>query len=171
MAGYKPIILIAAMSRDRIIGNAQGNGMPWDVPEEFQHFLHLIHGQVVIMGRKSHEIFKGHMGGSRFVVLSRQALQLPPAIVCPDLESARIWAEKQDGSVFVAGGEEIYRLALPHASRIFLSTISGTYEGHAQFPILPELEWTMTKRVQHERFIFEVYDRTSGHAGRGSINQ
>ena len=61
MAGDLPcfegvvLIVISAMSRERVIG--QGEGMPWDVPAEFDQFLGFIRDQTVIMGRRSWEIF------------------------------------------------------------------------------------------------------------------
>ena len=44
------MIVIGAMSTDRVIGN--GDGMPWDVPEEYAHFLRLVDGQTIIIGRR-----------------------------------------------------------------------------------------------------------------------
>ena len=43
------MIVISAMSQDRIIG--KGDGLPWRVPEEYNQFLDIIRGQTVILGR------------------------------------------------------------------------------------------------------------------------
>ena len=44
------MIIISAMSSDRVIGS--GNGMPWNVQEEYEQFLRYVDGQAVIMGRR-----------------------------------------------------------------------------------------------------------------------
>ena len=49
------MIVISAMSQDRIIG--KGDGLPWHVPEEYNQFLDIIRGQTVILGRRSYPIF------------------------------------------------------------------------------------------------------------------
>ena len=49
------MIIISAMGRNRVIGN--GDGMPWHVPEEYQHFLDTTRDQTIIIGRRSFEIF------------------------------------------------------------------------------------------------------------------
>ena len=156
----KRVILIAAMGENnRVIGNMAGTGMPWDIPEEFEHFLGLVRGKPVIMGRKSFDIFKAQMPGSPLFVVSRQKLSYPQATVCPNIDSAISLANQLSDDVFVAGGEELYRLALPLAHTLFLSTIHGTYEGKARFPRLPEKEWKLDSSIRHPRFIFEVFQR------------
>ena len=54
----KTLIIISAMARNRVIGNAAGDGMPWHVPAEYNQFLDFIHNQAVIMGRKSFDIYE-----------------------------------------------------------------------------------------------------------------
>lgn len=63
------MIIISAMSRDRVIGS--GEGMPWNVPEEYQQFLSFVEDQTVIMGRRSYEIFGPDLTSAHTVVVSR----------------------------------------------------------------------------------------------------
>ena len=49
------MIIIGAMAENRVIGS--GDGMPWDVPEEYAHFQRLVDGQTIIIGRRSYRIF------------------------------------------------------------------------------------------------------------------
>ena len=44
------MIVIGAMAMNHVIGS--GDGMPWDVPEEYAQFLRFIDGQTVIIGRR-----------------------------------------------------------------------------------------------------------------------
>ena len=45
-------------------------------------------------------------------------------------------------TVFVIGGGEIYRQALPSADVVWLTKIDADFEGDTTFPELPESEWT-----------------------------
>ena len=47
-----------------------------------------------------------------------------------------------DDTVFVLGGGEIYRQALPSADVVWLTKIDADFEGDTTFPELPESEWT-----------------------------
>ena len=53
------MIIIGAMSTERVIGS--GDGMPWDVPEEYARFLRFIEGQTVIIGRRSYRDVRRRM--------------------------------------------------------------------------------------------------------------
>ena len=47
------VSLIAAMGRNRVIGN--NNRLIWNVPEDMKHFRELTKNKPVIMGRKTFE--------------------------------------------------------------------------------------------------------------------
>jgi dihydrofolate reductase len=65
---------IAAMSRNRIIGN--GNAIPWRIPEEFKWFRRMTLGRVVIMGRRTFESLPKPLDGRVNVVLTRHPARL-----------------------------------------------------------------------------------------------
>ena len=62
------LILISAMTRQRVIG--KDNALPWSIPDEYDHFLRLVRGHPVIMGRTSYQIFGPDLPGSRLIVVS-----------------------------------------------------------------------------------------------------
>ncbi|MEE3258297.1 MAG: dihydrofolate reductase [Candidatus Latescibacterota bacterium] len=66
------MIIIPAMSKDRVIGS--GDGMPWSVPEEYQQFLGFVEGQTVTMGRRSYEIFGPDLTSAHNIVVSRSGM-------------------------------------------------------------------------------------------------
>ena len=55
MSKHPELILISAMTRDRVIG--KDRALPWNIPEEYAHFLAQVRGNTVLMGRTSYEIF------------------------------------------------------------------------------------------------------------------
>ena len=151
------MIIIGAMSTDRIIGS--GDGMPWEVPEEYAQFLRFIDGQTVIIGRRSYEIFGEGLTSAHTVVVSRSAGKLPRAIAVTSVEDALRMAESFDKTVFSAGGASIYAQTVGLADTMYLSYIKGHFTGDAYFPAFTDREWAVDRREDHPRFEFVVYRR------------
>ena len=134
------IALIVAAARNGVIGG--GNKMLWRVPEDFAHFKRTTMGQPIVMGRKTWESIGRPLPGRRNVVVTRNAdYRAEGAEVVPSLEEALRTLADAD-TVFVIGGGEIYRQALPSADVVWLTKIGADFEGDTTFPELPESEWT-----------------------------
>ena len=69
------MIIISAMGRNHVIGS--GGGMPWEVPEEYQHFQDTTRDQILIMGRKSFEIFGPTLTCEHCYVITRDIVVQP----------------------------------------------------------------------------------------------
>ena len=154
------LILISAMTRDRIIGSR--DGLPWSIPDEYAHFLSLVRGHPVIFGRKSYEIFGADLTDSPLIVVSRSAKDLPGAQVCSSIEAAVEFAATHGERVFSAGGATIYGQTLPLATAMYLSIVKGDYAGDTRFPEFDESEWQVTRTDDHPDFEFRVYERVKG---------
>lgn len=153
------MIIICALSRDHVIGNTAGDGMPWNVSEEYRQFLDFITDQTVIMGRKSYEIFKVDMPCAHIFVVSRTARELEGATVCRSLEEAVEKAKTTGKEIYIAGGGEIYAQAIPIVKKMYLSYIKGDFQGNSHFPNFDETEWRVKTQEDHPRFEFVVYER------------
>ena len=151
------MIIIGAMSTDHVIGS--GNGMPWEVPEEYAQFLRLIDGQTVIIGRRSYEIFGAGLTSAHTLVVSRSAGSPIGAVGVASVEEALRMAKTFDKTVFSAGGASIYAQTVPLADTMYLSYIKGQFAGDAYFPAFSDLEWEVVRREDHPRFEFVVYQR------------
>ena len=151
------MIIIGAMSTERIIGS--GDGMPWDVPEEYAQFLRLIEGQTIIIGRRSYEIFGEGLTSAHTVVVTRSAGKLPRAVAVTSVEDALRTAESFGGTVFSAGGASIYAQTIALADTMYLSYIKGQFTGDAYFPAFSDQDWAVDRREDHPRFEFVVYRR------------
>ena len=165
--GESALIIIGAMSTDRIIGS--GDGMPWDVPEEYAQFLRFIEGQTIIIGRRSYEIFGEGLTSAHTIVVSRSAGKLPGAVAVTSVEDALRTAESFERPVFSAGGASIYAQTIGLADTMYLSHIKGHFAGDAYFPAFSDLEWAVDRREDHPRFEFVVYRRI--HHEGGSITK
>jgi dihydrofolate reductase len=152
------VIIIGAMSTERVIGS--GDGMPWDVPEEYAHFLRLIEGQTIIIGRRSYEIFGEGLTSAHNVVVTRSAASLAAgAVAVPTVEEAVRVAESFGATVFSSGGASIYAQTISLADTMYLSYIKGHFTGDKYFPEFSRDEWAVERREDHPRFEFVVYRR------------
>lgn len=150
------VTIISAMGENRVIG--AGDGMPWSVPEEYQHFLNTVAGQTVIFGRKSYEIFGADLDNAKVIIVTRQG-SLPGALTASSLEEALRLAATDENETFVAGGASIYEQAIPLADRMLLSTIHGDFAGDAYFPEFDRSEWSVEGLEEHERYTLREWLR------------
>ncbi|PQO27951.1 dihydrofolate reductase [Blastopirellula marina] len=153
---HVPVILVGAMTKDRVIG--QGDKMPWDIPEEYQTFIDNIRGQTVVMGRKSYDVFGPDLTSAYAIVVSRgdPDVSVP---VAHGIDKALKLAHSYGKKVFVAGGSQIYELALPHANRMYLSEIKQDYAGDRYFPEFDRQQWQIVREDEHARFIYREWKR------------
>lgn len=156
------MILISAMSSNRVIG--AGEGMPWNVPEEYEQFREFIRDQTVVIGRRSYEIFGRDLTSAHTIVVSRQRSSLDGATVCQNLTAALDLAAATGCTIFSCGGSSIYEQTLPLATELYLSTIKRNYSGDRYFPEFDATEWDIAERVDHERFEFVRWVRKAESA-------
>src|SRR5690606_41415058 len=139
------IALIVAMSRNRVIG--RDNAIPWHIPAELRRFKALTMGHHIVMGRRTWDSIGRLLPGRTTVIVTRNPdLRVEGALMASSLPHALALAAHDD-EVFVIGGEEIFRLALPLASRIYLTTVDIEVEGDT---FMPELEPGQWRRVACE---------------------
>ena len=160
------ISLIAALAKNRVIGSK--NKIPWYLPADLRHFKQLTMGHTVIMGRKTFEsLGKPLPGRTNIVITHDKNFPAPGSIVVNSFEEA---LEKSQGEkVFVMGGEQIYKLAMPYAKKLYLTFLDTELEGDVFFPEFKENDWRLISAEVHERdpknqynYSFRVYEKKSG---------
>jgi dihydrofolate reductase len=141
-----PVYLVAAVAENGVIG-ANGK-LPWHLPEDLQHFKQLTLGHPVIMGRKTWESIGRPLPNRNNIVVSRRAgFHAAGASVALSLEDALALCAGPD-PVFIIGGNELYRAALPYAAGLVLTRIHRSYEGDAHFPEIHPGDWKETRREE-----------------------
>lgn len=152
------VTLIAAVASNGVIG-ADGD-IPWRIPEDWRRFKSLTLGHTLVMGRKTYDSIGRPLPGRTTIVITRQPSWRADGItVVHTLEEALQAAP--EGEVFIAGGGDIYRLALPLADRMSLTEVDQSPEGNAFFPEWDSAQWRQTARIEHPGFAFVDYARAS----------
>jgi len=152
------ISIIAAMSRNRVIG--RNNGMPWRLPADLRFFKETTMGHTLIMGRKTFESLQKFLAGRRIIVLTRdRCFEAEGIETAHTLEEAVSLAE-DEAEIFIAGGAEIYSLALDAdiADTMYLTLIEEDFEGDTWFPEYKESDWKLISREDREKDEKNPYD-------------
>ena len=138
------IAIIAAMSRNRVIGRE--GAIPWHIPADLRRFRELTFGHTVIMGRKTFESIGRPLAGRRNVVVTGQKnYSREDTLVVHSLAEA-IASSTRESELFICGGSDIYRQALPLCSRIYLTVVDLDIEGDRYFPPVPADDFRVVSR-------------------------
>ncbi|MEJ2237361.1 MAG: dihydrofolate reductase [Gemmatimonadales bacterium] len=158
------VSIVAAVAENGIIG--RGDGLPWRLPADMRHFKQLTIGHAVVMGRKTFDTLPQPLSDRRNVVVTRdQSYQPTGADVVHSIEAALQLVSGEE-EVFIAGGGEVYKLALPYADRLYLTVVHAECDGDTRFPDLNVDEWKLVESVRHEAderhatsYSFTLYER------------
>jgi dihydrofolate reductase len=160
------ISLIVAMSRNAVIG--KDNRLPWHLPADLKRFKELTMGHTIVMGRKTWASIGRPLPGRRSVIVSRNPdFHADGAVVAHTLDAA-LAASPDDNEIFIIGGEQIFRLAMPHANRIYLTIVQADVEGDTFMPAIDPGQWRKTFSEAHAvsesnplAWQFEIHERIS----------
>ncbi|WP_106478696.1 dihydrofolate reductase [Phytohalomonas tamaricis] len=146
-----PVAMIAAMSKNRVIG--VGNKLPWYLPEDLKFFKTMTQGKPLIMGRTTFDSIGKPLPNRLNIVVTRdQGFGHDGVRVCHDLESAFELADQHamieaSEEIMVMGGGQIYAQAFDYASRLYLTEVDITVEGDVFFPEFDHDVWRETERT------------------------
>ena len=159
------IIVIAAIAKNRVIGRINGE-MPWHIKEEFQHFKETTMGSAIIMGRKTFETLGKPLKGRENIIITKNEnfnVEFDDVKVFHSLdESIDYCGSKEYEKIFIIGGGEIYKHAIPKADELILSYLKFDAEGEIIFPEIDYQEWRMVFTEDREQFKIVRYLRTDG---------
>ncbi|MCB4756559.1 MAG: dihydrofolate reductase [Elusimicrobia bacterium] len=127
------ISIIVAMTNEGVIGI--NNRLPWHLSDDLKRFKKITMGHPVIVGQKTFESLGKPLPGRRNIVMSDDPhFKAEGATVVHSFEEALAACPDKNEEVFIIGGVSIYRLALPHADRLYITLIHNHIEGDAFFP-------------------------------------
>lgn len=143
------VALILAATDAGVIG-AKG-ALPWHLPADLAHFKRLTVGKPVIMGRKTYQSIGKPLPRRLNIVVTRDpawradgvtaVTSLPDAFAVAYEDALRTGAAE----VMVIGGADIFRAALPQATRIYLTEVHHAFPGDVQVD-LPRTGWRERSR-------------------------
>lgn len=150
--GNTRISIIAAISENRGLG--KNNQLLFKIPEDFKRMKALTTGHPIIMGRKTYESIGRILPNRTNIIITRDLFYtVDGGVMASSLEDAIEKAKQSDGAdeVFIFGGGEIFRQALPLTDRLYLTIVKGEYDADTFFP-----DYSMfTNVIQKEEYSTE----------------
>ena len=142
--------IITAMSMNGVIG--KDGKLPWHFPSDLKFFKDTTLGKSVIMGRKTFESLDKPLPNRKNIVVTRNinyALHQQDVEITLSLGQA-LKLCREEREVFVIGGAELYKKALPFANKLYVTIVNEEYEGDTYFP---PFDWTKYIVVNQESLV------------------
>ena len=146
-------MIVAALADNGVIG--RDNQLIWRLKRDLRRFKEITLGKPLIMGRKTYDSIGRPLPGRRTIVLTRdESFSAEGVEVARSFDAAAAMAERiaddmGAAEIIVAGGAQIYELALPLADFLKLTLVHACPEGDAAFPHYDKSEFRETFRENH----------------------
>lgn len=137
------VSIIVAIGKNNEIG--KDNDLLWHLSADLKRFKAITTGHAIIMGRKTFQSLpKGALPNRTNVVLTRNAAFHPDnTLVFSSLDAALIHLRDEE-EVFIIGGADLYRQALPIADALYLTKVHATFDdADVFFPQINMNEWRL----------------------------
>jgi dihydrofolate reductase len=162
------IKIIVAISENGVIG--KDNELPWNLRDDLRWFKESTLNHPVVMGSRTFdsivERLKKPLPHRENIVLTRNPSKIQFSDVTAIDDFKKIIERSISEDIFVIGGAEVYKLALPFADEIYLTQVRASVEGNVYFPEWNKAEWELIfsehmSRDQKNEFDFdwEIYRR------------
>jgi len=128
LLGGPSIRIIAAVASNGVIG--LGGQLPWSIEEDRKWLLENIKSGVFVYGRRSFQETGRPLPGVHSSVVVTRGLSsgaLPDVHTAPCFDDAVVKARELAGTernIWIGGGCQLFREALPVASQLFLTKVS-----------------------------------------------
>lgn len=152
--------LIVAVDENWAIGNK--NELLIRIPADHKNFRQETTGKVVVLGRKTLETFPQGLplkNRTNIILSSNPDYKVKDATVVHSMEELLEELKKYpDDSIYIIGGESIYRQMLPYCNAAHVTRIDRTYEADAYFPNLDNMpEWEITADSDEQVYFDTTY--------------
>ncbi len=144
------IILLVAKAKNQVIG--KDNQLVWKLSADLKRFKNLTTGHYLLMGRKTFESLGRPLPNRTHLIITRNAeFEAPEGhYAFHSVEEALIFCTKRQlEKLFVIGGGEIYKEALPLCDVLEITEVEANPEGDTFFP---ELDFSIWKEKEREDF-------------------
>ncbi len=162
----KIVAAIVAMTDDRVVG--KDGDIPWHLPEDQKRFAKLTKGNTVLMGRKTYESIPDKyrpLKQRKNVLVTRnsnwKSEEDVEVMVCSPVRAVEKLLSRENlpgDTIWVIGGEEIWRSTLPRLDMVYLTKVHLKAEGDCFMPAFED-DFKEIFREEHEEFTYINYKR------------
>ncbi|MBB2181285.1 dihydrofolate reductase [Lachnospiraceae bacterium MD1] len=141
------IALIVAMSLNHVIGNK--GQIPWRIKGEQRRFKELTTGKTVIMGKRSFEEIGKPLPNRKTILISNTMNYKDDNCITAGSLREALEIAGNSSEVYIAGGEMLYKEALPLVDKMYITLVEQNVEGDTFFPPFRQEDF---KIVYQEKF-------------------
>jgi len=162
----KKVAAIVAMTKNRVVGHK--GKIPWDLPEDQKRFAKLTKGNTVLMGRKTYESIPDKfrpLPKRKNVLVTRNkdwnTGEDVEVMNCSPVDALENLIKREDlpgDTIWVIGGEEIWKSTLPALDMVYLTLVEKEAEGDCFMPAFED-GFTEVFREKHSGFVYINYKR------------
>ncbi|MGP1504435.1 MAG: dihydrofolate reductase [Eggerthia catenaformis] len=154
------ITIIVACDNENLIGQkGTSNGMPWNNKEDLKHYKETTIHHTIVMGRKTYEAIGRPLPKRHVIVCTRKSFNDDRIEVRNNLEDVIKEYREKNEDLYICGGANIYKQALPLSDCILLSRIPGIHQGETYFPDFKDYGYLLKEIKPFETFNLEIYQR------------
>ncbi|MBU1085258.1 MAG: dihydrofolate reductase [Candidatus Beckwithbacteria bacterium] len=126
------------VAHDDNFGIGKKGKIPWHISADFKYFKKITTKHPIIMGRKTFESIGKPLPNRPNIIITRHPQYSAPERniqVIHSLQKAIALAKTLDQKeIFIIGGGEIYKQALPFADKLYITHIKGNFNCDTFFP-------------------------------------
>ena len=144
--------IIVAFGDNYEIG--QDGTMPWHLPEDLKHFKKVTSGATILMGRRTFQSLPGVLPKRHHIIITADpsfTKDHKRVRISHDLETELRAAQKSDEEIFIIGGGQIYKQALPFADRLYLTFVHASYPNADTY--FPEIDWSQWEETERSEMM------------------
>lgn len=145
------MIISLIVAHDKKLGIGAGNALPWagKIPRDMARFKTLTTEKTVIMGRKTFESIGRALPNRMNIVLTRDKTWRASGVWRAHSLAEAFALVGMEDEVFIIGGAELFREALPTAGRMYITEIDGIFPCDAFFPQYDQKDWGEISKEVH----------------------
>ena len=152
--------LIVAVDSNWAIGNK--NELLIRIPNDMKHFREETAGNVVVLGRKTLETFPQGLplkNRTNIILSKDKNYKVKDAIVVHSIkELLEELKNYPDESIYIIGGDSVYRQMLPYCDVAHVTKIEHAYQADSYFPNLDaDPEWEITAESDEQTYFDIAY--------------
>ena len=154
---------------DEQFGIGKDGDLLFKIPEDMKYFRNTTKNKIIVMGRKTFESLpnkKPLKDRTNVVLTNNKNLKIDGAYVFNSVNEVLMRFQDSE-SVFIIGGEQIYKQFLPHCEKACITKVFNNYNADTFMVNLDKLnEWKIIsesnfKVYNENKYKFYIYQRVS----------
>jgi len=146
---------------DEEYGIAKNGKIPWDTPGDVEYFRAMTKFGTIVSGTKTlSSLSEKYRQDKKIFAITHQNLPDQGLTIVHDLDQ---FFKELVEDVWIIGGGQIFAQALPYATHMFVTRISGSYDCDVFFPKFEDNFTLLTSSTpQHENgidYVYEIWSR------------